>query len=126
MFNSSKKKIEELKSQLKIYDEKYQCLLKSREEWRELAFNAKHESNAGNLLVDWSKIDVISIERAPLNRGQIDGTWVTNVSYWKDEVEGGLPIKKFKEMIFYTNKKQHDELIEAYNKYAMNKEKKKK
>lgn len=126
MFNSSKKKIEELKSQLKIYDQKYQCLLKSREEWRELALNAKHESNAGNLLVDWSKVNVISIERAPLDRGQIDGTWVTNVSYWRDEVESGLPIKKFKEMIFYTNKKQHDELIDTYNKYLMNKEKKKK
>lgn len=126
MFNSSKKKIEELKSQLEIYDQKYQCLLKSREEWRELAVNAKHESNAGNLLVDWSKVNVISIERAPLDRGQIDGTWVTNVSYWRDEVESGLPIKKFKEMIFYTNKKQHDGLIDTYNKYLMNKEKKKK
>lgn len=120
-----KSKIEYLQSQLNSLEARYQSVLKTRDEWKELAMNGARENNSGNLLIDWSKVEVISIERAPLNRGEIDRIWVTNVSYWKDEVENGLPVKKFKEMIYYTNKRQHDEIIETYNKYVMDKGKKK-
>ena len=126
-FNQAlKNKISYLQSRVEYLEDRNKFLQNSKDEWEALAKKNDAYSGKGDLLIDWSKMDVISIERAPLNRGDVNGVWITNVCYWKHEVENGIPVKKLKEMIYYTDMKQHREIIETYNGYAKSLEKAKK
>lgn len=126
-FNKAlKRKIDYLQSRVDYLEDRNKFLQDSKNEWEAMAKKSNTGYDKGDLLIDWSKMDVISIERAPLNRGDVNGAWITNVCYWKHEVENGLPVKKLKEMIYYTDMKQHREIIETYNTYAKNLEKAKK
>lgn len=126
-FNKAlKRKIEYLQSRVDYLEDRNKFLQNSKDEWEALAKKNDAYSGKGDLLIDWSKMDVISIERAPLNRGDVNGVWITNVCYWKQEVENGLPVKKLKEMIYYSDMKQHREIIATYETYAKNLEKGKK
>lgn len=121
-----KNKIAYLQSRVDYLEDRNKFLQSSKDEWEALARKNDAFSGKGDLLIDWSKMDVISIERSPLNRGEVNGVWITNVCYWKQEVENGQPVKKLKEMIYYTDVKQHREIIETYNTYAKSLEKAKK
>lgn len=126
-FNKAmKNKIAYLQSRVDYLEDRNKFLQTSKDEWEALARKNDAFSGKGDLLIDWSKMDVISIERSPLNRGEVNGVWITNVCYWKQEVENGQPVKKLKEMIYYTDVKQHREIIETYNTYAKSLEKAKK
>ena len=119
-------RVDYLDSRVDYLEDRNKFLQNSKNEWEALAKKSNMGYDKGDLLIDWSKVDVVSIERAPLNRGEVNGVWITNVCYWKQEVENGLPVKKLKEMIYYTDMKQHLEIIETYNTYAKNLEKAKK
>ena len=126
-FNQAlKNKISYLQSRVEYLEDRNKFLQTSKEEWEALAKKANASHEKGDLLIDWSKMDVISIERAPLNRGDVNGVWITLVCYWKHEVENDMPVKKMKEMIYYTDVKQHREIIATYEGYAKGLEKAKK
>jgi hypothetical protein len=79
----------------------------------------------GNLLIDFSKLDVVSIERVPRNKTDVNDIWVTLITYRADEPNNGGFVKKNKEMYFFTDNGQHNKICLEYNDYVKSKEKKK-
>jgi hypothetical protein len=89
----------------------------------------KKAQQGGTLLIDFSKIEVICIERCPFHRGanlKLDDVWITLITYRREELENSLPVKKHREMHFFTDVNQHNKIVLDYNEFLKEKEKEKK
>lgn len=120
MFSTTKalnKEIEYYKDKVATLNDRIRTLEHSRDEWERLAKGYDYKN--GSILIDWDSIpNVVSIERCPRDKQTVDGPWITTVCYFVEHIEGTVITKKLKEMIFFTDKKQHEDIIATYNEYV--------
>lgn len=118
MFNNAKlqARISELEWKLKYEQDRVERYkrwyeeMRDKEAHKEEMKRAQLKAREASIYIDFDKIDVFSIERR-VNEWAVANT---EIAYWKEELEDGQIVKKYKTLVYHCSDEIHEALVDDY------------